>query len=88
MATVCCAERVRQLDEHRKGGLHWRSRKGGDAGTGMSDRPDASIVLKIHVRLATGAQACGDILADVTGGGSEDGRVVCVSLISSRCPKI
>ena len=60
----------------------------GDAGTGMSDRPDAGIVLKVHVRLATVAQACGNIFANVTGGGSEDGRVVYVSLISGRCSNI
>ena len=48
----------------------------------MRDGPDASIVLKIHAPLATIAQARGDILTNVTSGGREDVRVICVHSIN------
>ena len=50
----------------------------------MRDRPDASVVMKVHVRLATGAQACRHVLANVTSGSGEDGRIVCVNSVSDR----
>lgn len=60
----------------------------GHASSGMRDGPDASIVLEVHVRLATGAQASRDISTNVTGGGGEDVSIICVKSISDRCPKI
>lgn len=60
----------------------------GDASSEMRDRPNASIVLKVHARLATRAQACRDIFANVTGSGGKNVRVVCVNLISDRTLKI
>lgn len=38
---------------------------------------NAGIVLKVHVRLTTGAQACRDVFANVAGRGGEDASVVC-----------
>ena len=55
------------------------------AGCEVRDPPDAGIVFKVHVRLAAGAQARGDVFADVTGRGGEDVDIVCVDLISHRC---
>ena len=55
-----------------------------DASTKMRDGPDAGVVVEVHVRLATGAQACRDVLANVTGGSGEDGRIVCVNSVSDR----
>ena len=43
------------------------------------DGPNASIVLKVHVWLATGAQSCREVFADVTGGGGKDICIVYVS---------
>ena len=59
-----------------------------DAGSRMRDGPDAGVVMKVHVRLAAGAQACRDVLANVTGGGGEDARIVCVNSVSDRCSGI
>lgn len=53
----------------------------------MRNGPDASIVLKFHVRLATGAQAARDVHANVTDGGGKNFRVVCVNLFSDHCSK-
>lgn len=78
LATVRCAERGFQSDEHRKRVLYRGARKD-DASSETRDAPDASIVFKVHVWLATHAQACRDIFADITGGGGEDVRVVCVT---------
>ena len=53
----------------------------------MRNGPDASIVLKVHVRLATGAQASRDVHANVTDGGGENVRIVCVNLFSDTVPR-
>ena len=59
-----------------------------DAREEMRDGPNASIVLKVHVWLATGAQPCREVFADVTGGGGEDVRIICVNWVSDRCLEI
>ena len=51
----------------------------------MRDGPDASIVLKVHVWLTTGAQASREVFANVTGGGGENICIVCVNWVSHRC---
>lgn len=37
---------------------------------------NAGVVMEVHVRLATGAQACRDVLANVAGGSGEDAGIV------------
>lgn len=63
--------------------LGWGAGKGGWSSE-MGDGPDTGVVLEVHVALATGAQACRDVFANVTGGGGEDSRVVCMNILSAR----
>lgn len=44
----------------------------------MRDGPNAGVVLKVHVWLAAGAQACREVFADVTGSGGKDICIVCM----------
>ena len=53
-----------------------------DASSKKRDGPDTGVVMEVHVRLATGAQACRDVLANITGGSGEDSRIVCVDSVS------
>ena len=53
LATICCAERGFQLDEHRIW-IYCLAAKRNDASSAMRNRPDASVVMKVHIRLATG----------------------------------
>ena len=61
---------------------YWGKRGKCDVSTKMRDEPDAGVVMKVHVRLATAAQACRDVLANVTGAGGKDAHIVCVNSVS------
>ena len=54
-------------------------REEGDASDETRDGPNASIVMEVHVWLATGAQTCREVFANVASGGGEDICIVCVS---------
>ena len=59
-----------------------------DAKRKVRDGPDAGVVMEVHARLATGAQACRDVLTNVTSGSGEDARIVCVNPVNYQSMRI
>ena len=85
LAAVCCAGRGNFVRWVLKGRFDIGRAGRGDASDEMRDGPNAGIVLKVHVWLATGAQPHREVFANVTSRSSEDTCIICVDWVSDRC---